>query len=282
MNRSLFTFLISFLVISLSYSQQTHPSVSAAENAAFKEPEMVFVEGGTFLMETDIHSVDNKIHKFKLNSFSIGKYEITVEQYLFFCQETGSHLPEWLEVGNDHNVETGKNDTYQKLGYSRNKAKNLPIAGISWDDANAYCQWLSRKSNKNYRLPTEVEWEYAARGGNKSKNYHYSGSDTLIYVAWCGYVSDSDYKPHPVGQKQSNEIGVYDMTGNVWEWCGDFYHSWDGVDFTKLIDMVKGDDRMIRGASWYSWSQCWDVRFWRNSTRDLRNSDLGFRIVLAP
>ena len=104
---------------------------------------------------------------------------------------------------------------------SRNKGDDLPVENVSWNDIQDYLQRLNAKTGGNYRLPTEAELEYAARGGNKSHGYEYSGSNTLDNVAW--YYDNSGSKTHSVGTKQPNELGIYDMSGNVWEWCNDWY-----------------------------------------------------------
>ena len=191
-------------------------SVSTSINATFSEPQMVFVEGGDFTMGCtseqgmDCLGDEKPAHKVNLNSFSIGKYEVTVGQYLVFCKETGDHYPEWLEKGNEYHVETGSNKYYKELGYRRNGTENLPISGVSHSNAIAYCKWLSTKTNKTYRLPTEAEWEYAARGGKQSKGYKYSGSHTIGDVAW--FATNSSSKPHTVGGRRLAMITLSQMT----------------------------------------------------------------------
>lgn len=152
---------------------------------------------------------------------------------------------------------------------------------ISWFGAFEYCAWLSKKTGKPYRLPTEAEWEYAARGSEKSKGYLYAGSDDLDKVGW--YESNSGSKTHPVGQKQPNELGLYDMSGNVWEWCGDWYEE-DYYGQSKGAKDPQGPSssmsRVVRGGSWFD-----DPRYCRCSDRDdvrpeYRGVILGFRLVL--
>ncbi len=180
---------------------------------------------------------------------------------------------------------------------SRFKGDNLPVERVSWYDAVEFCNRLSRKegltpeytisgkdvtwnrSADGYRLPTEVEWEYAARGGNKSRGYRFSGSDDPKEVAW--YSANSGEKTHPVGQKKPNELGIYDMSGNVWEWVWDWYDS-DHYSSSPASDPTgpyTGSLRVLRGGSWRS-----DARDLRSANRSSGGPsvsliNLGFRIV---
>ncbi len=148
--------------------------------------------------------------------------EITIGQYLAFCKATNSHYPEWLEQGNEQNIYTGTMKEYTRIGMSESNT-NYPITGVSALDADAFCRWMGG------RLPTEQEWEYAARGG---QDYIYAGSNDINEVAW--YLGNSDNKAHPVRQKKANGYGLYDMSGNVWE-------------FTSSTE---GSRRVLRCGSW--------------------------------
>ena len=155
---------------------------------------MVFVQGGSFQMGSNNGQSDEKpVHSVTVSDFYIVKYEVTQK--------------EWRDI-------MGSNP-------SKWKGDNLPVEKVSWDDVQTFIKKLNAKTGLNYRLPTEAEWEYAARGGNKSNGYKYSGSNDIGSVAW--YASNSGSKTHSVGQKKPNELGIYDMTGNVWEWCNDWY-----------------------------------------------------------
>ena len=183
---------------------------------------MIYVEGGTFQMgSTNGGSSEQPIHTVTVSSFLIGKYEVTQK--------------EWQEV-------MGYNPSYSE-------GDNRPVEKVSWYDAVEFCNKLSEKegltpaytingfdvscnwSANGYRLPTEAEWEYAAKGGKKSKNYKYSGSDNIDDVAW--YDANSDGRSHDVGTKAPNELGIYDMSGNVWEMC------WDSFDNSYKFHSVK-------------------------------------------
>jgi formylglycine-generating enzyme required for sulfatase activity len=206
------------------------------------EPEMVSVEGGTFTM-----GGYGTLYQVTLGSFNIGKYEVTQGQWA---------------------IRTGSNPSYFK-------GDNYPVENVSWDDVQDFIIKLNAATGKNYRLPTEAEWEYAARGGNQSKGYDYSGSNTLDDVAW--HFNNSGEHTHPVGEKAPNELGIYDMSGNVCEWCSDIYGDYPSTPQTNPQGPSKGIYRVLRGGSWYD--RC-DVGY-RNSTNPYSYSNrVGFRLVL--
>ena len=219
--------------------------------------EMVRVEAGTFTMGAtpemdDPYNWEKPTHQVTLtNDYYIGKYEVT--QAL------------WQAVMNSNP--------------SNFKGDNLPVEQVSWDDCQKFISKLNSITGKTFRLPTEAEWEYAARGGKKSRGYQYSGSSIISDVAWC-YVN-SDSKTHAVGTKQSNELGIYDMTGNVWEWCQDWYGSYSSSSQVNPTGDNSGSNRVNRGGSW-----SYAARVCRSSYRDsiapdYRNDDLGLRLVLS-
>ena len=219
--------------------------------------DMVRVEAGTFTMGAtaemkDPYGDEKPTHQVTLtNDYYIGKYEVT--QAL------------WKAV-------MGKNP-------SNFKGDNLPVETVTWNDCQKFISKLNRITGKKFRLPTEAEWEYAARGGNKSRGYQYSGSNNLSDVAW--YEDNSDSKTHAVGSKQANELGIYDMSGNVWEWCQDRYGRYSKSSQTNPTGATSGSFRVRRGGSWNFTARICRSSCHYESLPSLRNSDLGFRLVLS-
>ncbi len=155
------------------------------------------------------------------------------------------------------------------------------ILNVSWNDAIKYCKWLSKKLGKNITLPTEAQWEFAARGGNKSRGYKYSGSNSLDAVAW--HDGNSNNKTHNVAQKKANELGLYDISGNVWgEWCLDWYNSdyYSNSPNRNPQGPSSGNRKVLRGGSWYDGASYYCRVAYRNyGSPDYRDYDFGFRVV---
>jgi formylglycine-generating enzyme required for sulfatase activity len=255
--------------------------------------EMVFVKGGTFTMgctgeQSDCEDDEKPVHPVTVSDFNIGKYEVTVTQFKSFIDATGYKTDaekgdgSYIWNGTEWKKQSGVNWKCDVQGNLRPQSEyNHPVIHVSWNDATEYCKWLSGKTGKKYRLPTEAEWEYAARGGSAGSPTRYAGSNTINEVAW--YADNSGKKTHPVGQKKSNELGIYDMTGNVWECCSDWY----GKDFygsspkNNPQGNSSGAYRVLRGGGWY-----YDPQYCRVSNRnisipDFRSSNYGFRLVLS-
>lgn len=189
---------------------------------------MKLVEGGTFQMgnnDSDAESDEKPVHSVTLNSYYMGETEVT--QAL------------WQAV-------MGNNPSYFK-------GDNLPVEPVSWNDCQEFIRKLNQKTGKNFRLPTEAEWEFAARGGKKSRGYKYAGSNNIGSVAWYTDNSgNSGNKTYAVKGKSPNELGLYDMSGNVWEWCSDWYGSdyYGKSPSTNPQGPLNGSDRVLRGGSW--------------------------------
>jgi formylglycine-generating enzyme required for sulfatase activity len=217
---------------------------------------MVYVSGGTFTMgctsEQGGKCRDNeRFHQVTLSGYYIGKYEVTQAQWRAVMDSNPSNF----------------------------KGDNLPVESVSWHDVQDFIRKLNQQTGKNYRLPTEAEWEFAARGGNSSRGYKYSGSNDIGSVAW--YNGNSGGETHPVGTKQANELGIYDMTGNVWEWCNDWYGSYSGSSQTNPKGASSGSYRVLRGGSWYSNESNCRVSNRSHSSPDSRLIIIGFRVAVA-
>ena len=219
--------------------------------------DMIRVEAGTFTMGATTEMKDpwddeKPTHQVTLtNDYYIGKYEVT--QAL------------WKAV-------MGKNP-------SNFKGDNLPVEEVSWNDCQKFISKLNSITGKTFRLPTEAEWEYAARGGKKSRGYQYSGSNNLSDVAW--YTDNSGSKTHTVGSKQANELGIYDMSGNVYEWCQDWKGSYSSSSQVNPTGDNSGSSRVLRGGSWIN--AAWNCRssYRLNITPGSRGINLGLRLVLS-
>jgi formylglycine-generating enzyme len=236
-----------------SYSFQVRAVSSTSQgkssSVATREADMVLVAGGTFQMgSAGVYSDERPVHSVTLSSFYIDKYEVTVAQYRAFCTVTGrrfpSSTPSW-----------GWND-------------NDPMVYVDSHDATAYAAWAGK------RLPTEAEWEFAARGGNKSKGYYYSGSNVIGDIAW--YVDNSNSTAHTVGLKYPNELGIYDMSGNVWEWVQDYYGPYPSGQVTNPTGPTSGAYVILRGGSWIQTSDLCSVTY-RYEVNYFADNFAGFR-----
>jgi formylglycine-generating enzyme required for sulfatase activity len=223
-----------------------------ANGVTFK---MIKVDGGTFTMgattEQQKPVADEKpTHQVKLSSYYIG--ETVVTQAL------------WVAV-------MGSNP-------SEFKGSNLPVESVSWDDCQRFISKLNNITGKHFRLPTEAEWEFAARGGNKSNGYQYAGSNTLSDVAW--YKENSYNQTHSVMAKNPNELGLYDMSGNVWEWCQDWKGFYGYSSVTNPPGVTSGHERVFRGGCWTANARSCRTANRSGNTPDGRYYNLGFRLAM--
>ena len=283
MTKKLFVWaVLALLVAGTGCSKEDEPKNKKKEKAPASEmdifpelayDELVYVEGGTFLMgaqnsdpnglnyDSDASENESPVHVVTLDSYYIGKYEVTQEM--------------WKKV-------MGTNPGY----FTGND--NLPVEQVSWDDCQEFIARLNQMTGKNFRLPTEAEWEYAARGGQQDEYtrtkgqsgtyYKYAGSDTIDDVAW--YNGNSGGKTHPVGTKAPNALGLYDMGGNVWEWCSDLYGRYNDTPQTNPTGSATGSDRVLRSGSWFSRPSDCRLSYRYDSSSDYHNLFIGLRLAL--
>lgn len=227
-------------------------------------------------------------HKVTLNSFYFGAFEVTYNEYKRFIEATGyitdSEKPDSINLKSGLPPRALKNGTWNK-----NRDGSLipltdslkPVGNISWNDAVAYLKWLSKMTGKDFRLPTEAEWEFAAKGGIKSKGYKFAGGNNLNEVAW--YRQNSDLMVHRGGLKLPNELGIYDMAGNVREWCSDWY----GENYYKISPQENptgpenGTTRVVRGGCWGSDSSRMRISYRNNEIPYNAVRDFGFRPAIT-
>lgn len=217
---------------------------------------MVFVKGGCFEMGDtfgDGAAGEEPVHEVCVNDFYIGRYAVTVGEFREFVEDSG-YITEAEQCGGCSIWTTSYLDKHGG-GTWRNpffpQTERDPVVCVSWNDANSYLKWRSVKDGRTYRLPTEAEWEYAARnGGGQEKWAGTSNESEIGEYAW--YDVNSDNRTHPVGQKRPNGLGLYDMSGNIWEWVADWYD--EGYYGNSPHDNPKGPDsaeaRVLRGGCW--------------------------------
>lgn len=229
---------------------------------------MIYVEGGSFTMGCtgeqggDCENDESPNRYTKVNPFYIGMLEVTQSQWekvmgTSVYQQKNKANPDWPMRG------TGP---------------DYPMYYVSWEEAKEFCARLSRQTGKNYSLPTEAEWEYAARGGNKNEGTKYSGGWSIDDVAW--YSDNSDSNTHVCGTKRANALGIYDMSGNVYEWCEDWYGTYLSYDTDNPKGASSGSYRVYRGGSWRYYARSCRVSRRLSSAPGDRGDDLGFRVVL--
>lgn len=234
--------------------EPAHPP--KAEDTAFESIKMVRIKGGTFSMGctseqgSDCEDDEKPSHRVTVSDFYISRYEVTQK--------------EWRDV-------MGSNPSYFE------NCGDCPVEQVSWNDIHEFLRKLNAKTGKNYRLPTEAEWEYAARGGNLSRGYKYAGSNSVDEVAW--YTSNSGSKTHPVGEKKPNELGLYDMSGNVDEWCQDWYGNYSFSTQTNPTGPSTGSGHVTRGGSWIRYPEDVRITYRHLLAPHYRVGALGFRLA---
>lgn len=239
---------------STTTNQQSQVRVIEVNGVKFK---MIYVAGGTFTMGATAEQIgydndETPAHQVTLSDYFIGETEVTQEL--------------WYAV-------MGANPS------NFTRSSRNPVEMVSWHDCQSFIQKLNQLTGLRFRLPTEAEWEFAARGGNSSKGYKYSGSNRIEDVAW--YDGNSGGTTHEVGTCYPNELGIYDMSGNVWEWCSDWYGSYSSMAQTDPSGAGSGSYRVLRGGGWGGSAQICRVAIRSYGTPDYRYDPLGFRLVCS-
>lgn len=254
------------------------------------DQKMVRVSGGSYIMgclegrDMDCESNEKPAHEVTLSTFYISKYEVTNAEFAEFLNDiinnpTRFNYPResigGYDFGLKQTIQNGQTTWDSAKGY-----KDYPVVGVSWNWANAYCIWLSNKTRQKYRLPTEAEWEYAARGGENlvKVSFQYAGSDRVDEVGWYNQNSKGI---NLVGKKRPNLLGLYDMSGNVYEWCQDWFGDYSKEVQSNPIGSA-GLYRVIRGGSWQNAPQNLRVNNRSNNTQSFKGNDLGFRLAKTP
>lgn len=245
--------------------------------------ELCQIEGGVFEMGGNTTGRERPIHKVTVPSFYLGKYPITTEQFLPFLNEKGNQEEggtTWVNLdGNYKGVRCGILKSADKFECIKGLEQH-PMIYVSWYGAKAYCEWLSTQTGENYDLPSESEWEYAARGGRHKGIFTYAGSNHLGEVAW--YEANSHGQTKPVGLKYPNQLGLHDMSGNVREWCADHWHeNYQGApqDGSAWTTGDETSQRVVRGGSWLDNDVSCRVSDRLRFDAFFRVNDIGFRVA---
>ncbi|MCE7926108.1 MAG: hypothetical protein DYG98_23935 [Haliscomenobacteraceae bacterium CHB4] len=273
---------------------------------AGSQPEMIFIPGGSCFLGDSTGDADEKpVHVVLISDFYIAKTETTLAQFKSFAVATGYRTDAELGEGSYVWDSLGwhKSDSicwrYDERGRLRSPEQgDYPVLHVSWNDATQYCNWLSELAGlqkvydhqgdttyvdltaKGYRLPTEAEWEYAAAEGTAVRRKKYAGSGSFGALAW--YSGNAGGHPHSVAGKRPNATGIFDLSGNVWEWCHDWY---DKNYYSKSRNTqdpsgpASGETRVLRGGSWNNSGK--HLRITNRSSRypDFRDSSVGFRVA---
>ena len=250
-------------------SEATEHIDSYIETAFDLNMTMIWVEGGEFLMgctseQGNCDSDEQNVRRVTVDGFYIGMLEVTQSQ--------------WEKVMGTSIYQQKSKTVYDK---TYGVGPDYPMYYVSWDEATEFCRLLSNKTGRTYTLPTEAQWEYAARGGKKAEGTKYAGSNVVDAVAW--YTDNSGSTTHVCGSKRANALGIYDMSGNVWEWCKDWYaSSYVSYDTNNPTGPSSGSHRVNRGGSWYNYASYCRVASRSFYAPSYCDSNLGFRVVCIP
>jgi len=246
--------VVFFLLFGVNLNAQV---MTKSEISQYVDAQMVRVEGGSFSMGCPWSEGDNcedderPIQKITLNGFSIAKVEVTQRLWQSVMDNNPSYFPSCSEC---------------------------PVEQVSFEDVKQFLSRLNHLTGKTYRLPTEAEWEYASRGGSKTSGHKFSGSADVNQVGW--FWDNSSNATHPVGQKSPNELGLFDMSGNVWEWCQDWFGTYPSFPQVNPTGPATASNRVIRGGSWDNDAWICRVSFRFIALPNGRYGALGFRVAL--
>jgi formylglycine-generating enzyme required for sulfatase activity len=243
---------------------------------------LIRVAGGAFMMGSEEAKDEQPIHQVTVPDFYLGQYPVTNRAYAVFLNHYGSDEVSGGEYAGQKMVYSYRWGVQVQDGrWAPAKGfEDHPVVVVTWYGAQEYNRWLSEQTGRPYRLPSEAEWEYAARGGNQSLGFRYAGGHKLKEVGW--YDKNSHDETKPVGLKLPNELGMYDMSGNVWEWCADFwYENYEGAPEDGGAWLGRKDDRsrVVRGGSWSDFAAFCSVsyRFWDVAVN--WSISIGFRVA---
>ncbi|MDZ7359883.1 MAG: bifunctional serine/threonine-protein kinase/formylglycine-generating enzyme family protein [candidate division KSB1 bacterium] len=263
---------------------------------------MVLVKGTEFErgdLFGDGNPNEKPVHRVRVADFLIGQHEVTNREYLEFVSATKGNLPEWMNPNSKYHYQTGSDPFYKKLGAALYSLDH-PVIGVSWQDAILYCAWLSLKGLYKYRLPTEAEWELAARGGGKAIKYSWgNGAPSLALggnvgdealkrvfpdwpIIWRAYNDNYTFTA-PVEKFGANALGIFDMTGNVAEWCSDWYEQnyYERQEWDRPTGPPQGTEKVIRGGSWGDTPATLRIAYRRHAPPTFRSNTLGFRVAAS-
>ena len=254
-----YNFLISLLMALPIFAIAQGPKPIVTDTVWVKGVPLVFikVEGGTFLMgaTTEQSVAANKdekpVHSVTLSDYYIAQTELTQEVWQSVMDNNPSNI----------------------------KGSNRPVHNVSWYDCIEFIEQLNNVSGKKFRLPTEAEWEYAARGGNRTKGFKFAGSNNVEKVAWNAESASPEL--FFVKQRKANDLDIYDMSGNIYEWCSDFYDNYSEKEQTNPTGPDFGENRVLRGGSWKTSRNSCRVSARHNAIPYQRSEDYGLRLVLV-
>ena len=306
MIRKVHSLWLVLLLAMPAFSQQ--PLTITVNGVSFK---MIHVQGGTFTMgatreqANDAGDDEKPAHKVTLSSYYIGETEVTQQLWLAVMGSNPSEFaPKTTNASRceyDSFVADAKRLNAKRAGTVRIPTRQewdaamtsgggslkRPVEMVSWNDCQTFIRKLNQLTGRQFRLPTEAEWEFAARGGTKSQGYKYSGENSIGTVAWYDDnacynkdENDSGYGTHNVKTKRANELGIYDMSGNVWEWCQDWYGHYNSEAQNNPKGPSSGSYRVFRGGSWYNYAGSCRVSLRSRNTPGLLLSYLGLRLAL--